>query len=268
MSWIENALTRLEARLRMLIEGTSTRDGFPRRLHRVLERDLIHAMRAGLRQLSDEPGQSLGKRIAPDQYTLVLPTVEAQILLTHPTELDRLIDIMQDFAVRMGIIFKVHPTLRVVADPHSVKLSILPEFCDPELGNSSTFQLSEPDEVRQMPNGKLPNAYLIVNGLKTFVITCPVVNIGRDPSNQLQLKDPRISRQHAQLRLVHGHFVIFDLDSRDGTFVNGVPVSSHALNPGDVIQLAGVPLVYGQETSLPASQTQELPANPPPPEVL
>ena len=51
--------------------------------------------------------------------------------------------------------------------------------------------------------------------------------------------------------LIQGRFVIFDLDSMGGTFVNDVAVSSHVLNPGDVIRLAGVPLVYGLEEDLP-----------------
>ena len=114
----------------------------------------------------------------------------------------------------------------------------------------------------------LPNAFLIVDGLQTFPLTQPVVNIGRDPSNHLRLEDPRVSRNHAQLRFALGRFVIFDLDSTAGTFVNGVAVSSQQLNPGDVISLAGVPLVFGQEAASLSGYTQELPAEPPAPEVL
>ena len=73
---------------------------------------------------------------------------------------------------------------------------------------------------------------------------------------------------HAQLRLIQGSFVIFDLDSLGGTFVNDIAVSSHMLNPGDVIRLAGVPLVYGIEEDIPSGYTQELPADPPPLELL
>jgi pSer/pThr/pTyr-binding forkhead associated (FHA) protein len=114
----------------------------------------------------------------------------------------------------------------------------------------------------------MPKAFLIVNGLTTYTLTEAVINIGRDPSNQVHLKDLRVSRLHAQLRLIQGRFVIFDLDSLGGTFVNDVAVSNHQLNPGDVIRLAGVPLVYGVEQDLPSGFTQELPADPPAPEVL
>jgi len=50
--------------------------------------------------------------------------------------------------------------------------------------------------------------------------------------------------------------VIFDLDSSAGTWVNGKPVRQQALQPGDVILLAGVPMVYGQE-SQGLGETQE-----------
>jgi hypothetical protein len=73
---------------------------------------------------------------------------------------------------------------------------------------------------------------------------------------------------HAQLRLSIDHFVIFNLDSRQGTVVNGMAVTSHMLNPGDVIRLAGVPLIYGHETAAPLGYTQELPCEPPALEVL
>jgi pSer/pThr/pTyr-binding forkhead associated (FHA) protein len=114
----------------------------------------------------------------------------------------------------------------------------------------------------------VPNAFLIVNGLSTYPLTQMVINIGCDPTNQLVLEDPRVSRMHAQLRFITDRFVIFDLDSKEGTFVNGVSITSHVLNPGDVIMLAGVPLVYGQETSSQLGYTQELPTEPPTPEVL
>jgi len=80
---------------------------------------------------------------------------------------------------------------------------------------------------------------------------------GRD--NHLVIDDPRVSRLHAQLRIVRGQFVIFDLDSTGGTFVNGQRIHQYTLRAGDVISLAGVPLVFGQEIPEPGD-TQEVPA--------
>ncbi len=269
MGWIEKLFTRLEADLKLLIEGSAASDGFPGKQHRVLVRELAEAMRNGVRPLPDNAAHKTFKLSAPEQYTLVLPTVDAQLLLNHPTELDRLTRALESLAEQGQLTFSIPPVLRVVADPCTSMVTVLAEFCQPGMEDSSTFQMeNSPCVPGVSSNGKLPNAFLIVNGVRTYLITAPVINIGSDVSNQLQLNDPQISHQHAQLRLVHGRFVIFDLDSLGRTSVNGVSISSHILNPGDVIQLAGIPLVYGQDLDRPTSQTQELPANPPPPEVL
>ena len=74
------------------------------------------------------------------------------------------------------------------------------------------------------------------------------------------IKDQRISRLHAQIRLVNGKFIIFDLDSSGGTMVNNQKIHQATLHSGDVISLAGVPLIFGQETT-PPDETQELTMN-------
>jgi pSer/pThr/pTyr-binding forkhead associated (FHA) protein len=59
------------------------------------------------------------------------------------------------------------------------------------------------------------------------------------------------------LRAIRGRFVVFDLDSAGGTWVNGQRVLQHTLVPGDVISLSGVPLVYGQD-SVGQDETQDI----------
>ena len=101
---------------------------------------------------------------------------------------------------------------------------------------------SKPSE-EQIPN----NAFLIVHGTKVFPLTKVVVNIGRRMENDLTIDDPRVSRNHAQLRVVNGRYVIFDLNSTGGTYVNSQRSHQSVLYPGDVISLAGVPLIFGQD---------------------
>jgi pSer/pThr/pTyr-binding forkhead associated (FHA) protein len=108
---------------------------------------------------------------------------------------------------------------------------------------------------------KIPQgAFLMVAGTRIFPLQGYVVNIGRSPNNDLQIEDPKISRSHAQLRFISGRYVIFDLDSTGGTFVNGQRIQQSQLYPGDVITLAGVPLVFGQDAPGQAGDTQ--PYNP------
>lgn len=59
--------------------------------------------------------------------------------------------------------------------------------------------------------------------------------IGRQAGNELTVRDSRISRQQAQILSVNGSWVIEDMGSRHGTFVNGEKVLRHELKPSDKI---------------------------------
>ena len=91
------------------------------------------------------------------------------------------------------------------------------------------------------------NAILIIEGVIVYSLKESVINIGRKLGNHITIDDPRISREHAQLRAIQGHFVLFDLDSTGGTFVNGQRTSQIVLYPGDIISLAGVTLIFAQD---------------------
>ncbi|HVJ90586.1 MAG TPA: SpoIIE family protein phosphatase [Labilithrix sp.] len=60
--------------------------------------------------------------------------------------------------------------------------------------------------------------------------------VGRGASNHIVLDDPRISRQHARLAPERDGPVLYDLNSANGTIVNGVAVTRHKLAPDDVIR--------------------------------
>ncbi len=266
MSRIERSLIHLETRLRAMIEGDAARDGISRKLHNHLLVALTDALRAEVENKSAEDGMA---RVPPDLYTLVLPTEQAQLLLAHPEALDRLCRKIERYAIQLGTHFSSPPLLRVVADPNAQEVKIYCADNAERKGKTSTIELdgSDPSYKSSMP-GLITDAFLIVNGLSTFHLNQAVINIGRDPANHLVLENPNVSRLHAQIRFASGHFTIFDLDSSEGTYVNGVAVASHLLNPGDVISLAGMPLVYGEETGPQAGYTQELPPETPPPEVM
>jgi pSer/pThr/pTyr-binding forkhead associated (FHA) protein len=93
-----------------------------------------------------------------------------------------------------------------------------------------------------------PNAFLIsVESGKTHPLDKELINIGRRLENQLVIDDARVSRNHAQLRAVKGRYVLFDLNSTGGTFVNGKRVSQSVVYPGDVLSFGGVLLNFSQD---------------------
>jgi pSer/pThr/pTyr-binding forkhead associated (FHA) protein len=108
------------------------------------------------------------------------------------------------------------------------------------MATNSNSELESGDSIPE-------NAFLIVEGVKVHPLREAVVNIGRRLENHIVIDDPRISRNHAQLRAIKGRFVLFDLNSTGGTFVNGQRTTQTVLYPGDVISLAGVALIFGQD---------------------
>ena len=62
---------------------------------------------------------------------------------------------------------------------------------------------------------------------------------GRDEDNSLALDDRMVSRHHCVIRRERGLYAIHDLDSHNGTLVNGVPVKEQTLKHGDRIQIGG-----------------------------
>jgi pSer/pThr/pTyr-binding forkhead associated (FHA) protein len=114
----------------------------------------------------------------------------------------------------------------------------VPEATDPEANAAEA-----PDTDDAIPE----NAFLIIEGVRIQPLQEPVINIGRKLENHVVIDDPRISRYHSQLRAIRGHYVLFDLDSTGGTFVNGQRTTQTVLYPGDVISLAGLTLVFGQD---------------------
>ena len=70
-----------------------------------------------------------------------------------------------------------------------------------------------------------------------FVIDQQEVSIGRDPQSNIVLSDHGVSRQHARIYQTDTDFVIEDLGSSNGTFVDGVPIVSCVLHGGDSVQI-------------------------------
>ena len=61
--------------------------------------------------------------------------------------------------------------------------------------------------------------------------------IGREVDNDVQIDRPRISRHHAELLVEGGTIWVRDLNSSNGTFVNGRQVQRQALQHGDVLRM-------------------------------
>ena len=239
-------LKELEARLQSLIEvrlinalpGQKAED-------RIVQR-LTDAMNAGAVRA---PG---GELVAPNIYTLLAhPDTVAR--WRNPELLDILIEILKTTAQQRSMRFDVPPSISIAEDATVAPgdFSWIASFRAHSLAETKDMKTETAGDNSEGEEGGIPeNAFVIVEGVKVFQLTQPVVNIGRRLDNTLVVDDPRVSRTHAQLRAIKGRFVLFDLNSTGGTFVNGQRTNQTVLYPGDVISLAGVSLIFGQDNSM------------------
>ncbi len=77
-----------------------------------------------------------------------------------------------------------------------------------------------------------------------FELEGETVGLGRDASNPVQVHDTEVSRRHAELRRSAEGMVLGDLQSSNGTFVNGNRVERHDLHTGDRIQVGRTLLLF------------------------
>jgi len=76
------------------------------------------------------------------------------------------------------------------------------------------------------------------------------VTIGREEGNSVQLNDERVSRFHLKIQEGDDKLVLTDLESTNGTKVNGESVQLRLLRPGDVIALGRTVLVFGSREEI------------------
>ncbi|HEX8254325.1 MAG TPA: FHA domain-containing protein [Thermoanaerobaculia bacterium] len=91
--------------------------------------------------------------------------------------------------------------------------------------------------------------------------------LGRDPGNDIVLRDPKVSRHHAEIVFERGFFVLHDLASANGTYVNGKRVRVAPLTHGARLRMGNT---YGRfSEELPTeSEATPMAEAPPPPETF
>lgn len=242
-------LTELEAQLQNLIE-VRLLSVFPgQKMDDLVIQKLAAAMHSNL--INPEGGSP----VAPNVYTIIVHPGAAQEW-QHPRILETLIGILKTAGQEAGFSFASQPQITISTDnslgPNeaNVMASHRVESMEQTKGFVNSTEL-EAEQVAHLPE----NAFLIIEGVRVFPLTVEVVNIGRRMDNQLVIDDPRVSRTHAQLRAINGRFVLFDLNSTGGTFVNGQRANQSVLYAGDVISLAGVALIFGQDNPPASSDT-------------
>ncbi len=121
----------------------------------------------------------------------------------------------------------------------------------------------------------MPKLYIAEDGKETlYEIVEGELSMGRGAANAVQIQDSHASKQHAVIRRIQGHFKLVDLESKNGTRVNGVFRNQHWLRDGDVVSVGHATLRYagadgpqGPPVAVPVRPLVVGAAAPPPPPV-
>lgn len=85
------------------------------------------------------------------------------------------------------------------------------------------------------------------------------ITMGREEGNTIRLNDERISRFHSKVQYDQGDLILTDLDSTNGTRVNGRLIQIHRLRFGDYVMVGRSVLLYGSMEEIQSRQNQAAP---------
>ena len=97
-----------------------------------------------------------------------------------------------------------------------------------------------------MPKAWLEGESGVIAGQRTILVQTDTL-FGRSTQCDVQIYDPKVSRQHFIIRYGEGAFFLQDQDSSRGTMINGEPVTAQRLQNGDRIELGDSLLIFHVE---------------------
>ena len=234
-------MERLEAMASRLIEGWSARL-FGAKLQPVqIAKRLIRTMES-------HQTISLSKTFVPNSYVVSLSPTDHEQFAQYRRSLEQeLAEAVLGGARERNFTLLAFPTVEIERDedlapgdevaPDAKNLGAV------EAGH--TMVLDREKLLREKP--RAPKAFLAVHegsDRKTLALGNEPLAIGRDPQNDIVLDDRRVSRKHAEVRLRLGRYTLYDLQSTNGTYVNGRRVAEIVLSDGDRIAVGGTELQF------------------------
>ena len=247
-------MERLEAFASRLIEGWSARL-FGAKLQPVqIAKRLIRAM---------ESNQtiSLSKTFVPNSYVVSLSPSDFSQFEQYRRSLEQdLAEAVLGGARDRNYTLLAFPTVEIERDedlaPGDLRVSCALVDASGEEGTPDakmlgaveaghTMVLDREKLLREKPRAPKASVTLVEGADRRTVSLGPEpLAIGRDPQNDVVLDDRRVSRKHAEVRLRLGRYTLYDLQSTNGTYVNGRRVAEMVLSDGDRISIGGVELQF------------------------
>ncbi len=194
-----------------------------------------------------------GKTYAPDQYTLTLHPGQVAVAARSTQQIQDTLAAGVARTIRSASLLLVRePHFTLATDPTLAVGEVRVIAWHSQDPVQAASELANAESPTEKPP---PGAFFMVGGKRSFSLNRPVINIGRRLDNHLVLDDPHVSRQHAQLRARRGKYILRDLNSTAGTTINGRFIKQEELHPGDVVGVASIELIYGEDVSGPPDVT-------------
>ncbi len=183
--------------------------------------------------------------VAPTRFRVVLNAADLATLQSADALEDDLAEAALEHARRRGYRIPERPTVAVVSDPAAApaSISIRVAFADASVLRHEPAVRAERTMVHPVAVPATPVALLHVvepGGQERMVpVNGSPLRIGRAADNEVAVGDPLISRHHAAITTRSGRLVLTDLNSTNGTRVNGRSVVEAVLGAGDRIEMGG-----------------------------
>ena len=244
-------MERVEAFVSRVIEGWSARL-FGAKLQPVqIAKRLIRAMES-------HQTISLSKTFVPNSYVVSLGPIDFAQFEQYRKSLERdLAETLLGAARERSFTLLAYPSVELERDddmpPGDIRVSCAmvdasgdEVAADPKaLGaveSGHTMVLDREALLKDRP--RAPRASIEQRDAPAVPLGSDPVLIGRDPQNDVVLDDRRVSRKHAEVRLRLGRYTLYDLQSTNGTYVNGRRVAEKVLEDGDKISIGGLEIVF------------------------
>ena len=243
-----SALSRFESFMENVVEGSVQRlfksPVQPAEIARRLER-----------AMESQQAISVDRVIVPAFYRAFLNPEDFRVLASMQEPIEReMANYLQDLARERGFTLLEHPAVDVAPDPAVPRrgIQVIAEMgASPDGGAKAGIDSTQVISTGGVQPGRARvTAQLVLNtpdGPHAFPLDTNVVTVGRGLNNDLIVEDPRVSRQHAQIRFKSRRYFIGDMGSTNGTYVNGTQITTdQVLHDGDTVSFGGLEMRFHQ----------------------
>ena len=222
----------------------------------------VELARKLVKEMEDHRTVSVSRVYVPNEYTVYLSTVDREQFADYESSLRvELQDYLAEHARREGYVLLTPPNVlietdddlsmgefgiatRMVQGDRPTQAPAPPQHVEP--GATMIYRPRTPLSP-DVPAGDVALAQELATltvGGKRRELTSRRVVIGRSKDCDVQLADPNASRRHAELRQEGSAYWLIDLDSTNGSSVNGHRTSRAKLDSGDVITIGSTDLLF------------------------